>query len=185
MNSVLAAIALFTLSACASVSERIADAQPYSDMINWPDEYLPEDADFYVHNKIEIDAEPEVIWQILIDAENWPDWYRGAFDVAITNSPSPVLLSDSVFTWNTMGLDFTSVITEFDAPYRLSWVSERSFIKGYHAWLIIPGENGATLLVTDESQTGFFAHLQSIFQKDKLRDLHDEWLLQIKRKAEA
>ncbi len=174
---------LFFIAGCASVSKRIAEAQPYINEINWPAEYLPEAATFYVHNKIEIDAAPQVVWDILIQAESWPQWYSGAAEVDIKTPGNTELEADSVFSWKTMGLRFESSVREFEPPYRLSWESRKSSIRGYHAWLIIPTDKGS-LLITDESQKGWLAVLESVFQPDKLGRLHDIWLTEIKRKAE-
>jgi len=82
-----------------------------------------------------------------------------------------------------MGLDFTSTIKEFEAPYRLSWESDKKSIRGYHAWLIIPTENGCQL-ITSEAQHGFMTFLQKVFVPNKLERLHNEWLTQIKYKSE-
>lgn len=184
MRLLILLLLILTASGCASVAKRVQQAQPYSAQINWPENYAPADAVFYVHNKILIDASPERIWQVLIQAETWPSWYQGALNVEVINSDTGLLEADSVFKWKTMGLNFTSKITEFEQPYRLSWESDRSFIRGYHAWLLVP-QGDKTLLVTDESQHGALAYLQSIFQPNKLHGLHDVWLSNIKQKAES
>ena len=178
----LLSISLF--SGCASVDEWIAKGQPYTGQINWPERYKPEDATFFIHNRIEIEAPPEVIWEELIQAELWPEWYEGAENVQITSSEGSNLEADSIFTWRTMDLNFTSTIEEFEPPYRLSWESRKSSIQGYHAWLIVPTEDGA-IVVTDESQTGWLAVLQGIFVPNKLHRLHDIWLAELKARAEA
>jgi uncharacterized protein YndB with AHSA1/START domain len=152
--------------------------------INWPDKYEPQKAKFFVHNEIFIEASAKEIWDILIQAETWPNWYEGAFNVKVINSNDGKLDSNSVFTWKTMGLNFKSTITEFEPPHRLSWESEKKSIQGYHAWLIIPTENGCRV-ITDESQHGFLTFLQKVFQPNKLHRLHDIWLMEIKNKAEA
>lgn len=160
------------------------------DEIRWPARYEPKDATFFVHNEIEIDAPPQAVWDVLIRAESWPEWYTGASDVKIVDGPgageaggAAVLSAGAVFTWTTMDLDFTSTIHEFETPYRLSWESRKSTIQGYHAWLLVPTPRG-TRLITDESQHGILAWMQGIFIPNKLRKLHDVWLGQIKRRAE-
>jgi uncharacterized protein YndB with AHSA1/START domain len=152
--------------------------------INWPARYLPEDAAFFVHNEIEIAAAPEDVWAELIEAEGWPGWYEGASGVKVEGSEGGRLRPGASFAWRTMDLDFVSVITEFDPPKRLSWESRKWAIQGYHAWLLIPTAGG-TRLVTDESQHGVLAVLQGIFIPNKLGRLHDVWLAEIKKRAEA
>ncbi|MEM1297036.1 MAG: SRPBCC family protein [Verrucomicrobiota bacterium] len=84
--------------------------------VRWPELYQPERTPFLVQNEIEIAASPEAIWEILAEAESWPTWYEGAIGVKVKDSPNGRLRKDSVFSWNTMGIDFESVVTEFAPP---------------------------------------------------------------------
>jgi uncharacterized protein YndB with AHSA1/START domain len=152
--------------------------------IHWPAEYEPSKAKFFVHNRINVNASPEIVWELLIDAEKWPQWYNGASDLALQDTLSDKLGSGSVFTWRTMGLNFESTITEFVPYSRLSWESMKNSIRGYHAWLIIPTESGCTV-ITEESQFGWLTFFEKLFQPNKLRRLHDVWLEEIKRIAES
>ncbi|HEX8876541.1 MAG TPA: SRPBCC domain-containing protein [Phycisphaerales bacterium] len=154
------------------------------DAIRWPERYQPSKATFFVHNEIEIDAPPQAVWDVLIQAEAWPSWYEGATDVKVIDAPDGRLTARSSFSWRTMDLDFVSRVTEFDPPYRLSWESRKSTIQGYHAWLLVPTARG-TRVITDESQFGMLASLQGIFIPNKLRRLHDIWLSNLKQRAEA
>lgn len=156
---------------------------PNSKEIYWPDSYMPEESKFFVHNEIDINASPEIVWSVLIQADEWETYYRGASNLQLPKQSNGRLSENSVFTWNTMGLNFTSTIKEFEAPYRLSWESNKKSIRGYHAWLILPTDYGCKL-VTSESQHGFMTFLQKIFVPNKLEGLHDEWLTQIKIKSE-
>ena len=169
---------------CYSHKKSIESSLPHSQNINWPAEYEPAKAKFFVHNEIDIQAPPQAVWKILIDAENSPTWYEGAANVLIQGDSSEQLSTDAVFTWRTMGLDFTSTIKEFSPPFRLSWESRKKSIKGYHAWLIIPTDQGCKL-ITDESQYGWLTFIQKSFVPNKLRKLHDTWLAEIKHKAES
>ena len=182
-NSVLLAIALCLVS-CVSTKKKVDAGDPYTQQINWPEAYNPEEAGFFVHNAIDIKASPETVRNILIQAETWPNWYEGAENVAIIRPEDMnILLNDSAFTWKTMGLNFESVITEYEPYSRLSWESKKSSIKGYHAWLIVPTEDGCKL-ITQESQTGFLTSMQKVFQPKKLEKLHQIWLEEIMQKAE-
>lgn len=173
----------FLCSGCVSLGEAVQQSNDAPGAINWPADYAPDEADFFVHNRIEINAPPETVWNVILEAETWPDWYEGAFNVDVKGE-SDILDADSVFTWKTMGLNFESRITEFEPYSRLSWESKRRVIRGYHAWLLVPTDTGTTL-ITDESQHGFLAYMQRIFQRNKLRRLHDVWLAEIKARAES
>ncbi|MEM9364290.1 MAG: SRPBCC domain-containing protein [Bacteroidota bacterium] len=177
-------IVLTLFGSCTSTKKKIVLSQPYPSQINWPKDYTPEEAGFFVHNEIDVKATPEKVWNILLAAETWPEWYEGATNVNITSSNDGILKEDSVFQWKTMGLNFESTIQEFEPYSRLSWVSIKKSIKGYHAWLIIPTQDGCKL-VTEESQHGFLTFLEKTFQPKKLEKLHQLWLEKIKEKAEA
>ncbi|MEO1049902.1 MAG: SRPBCC domain-containing protein [Bacteroidota bacterium] len=171
------------LMSCYAKKKAIESGRPYNQQINWPEQYVPEQSKFYVHNKVDIEAPAEVVWDILLQAETWPEWYEGAANVKVQNSTDGRLKEGSVFTWKTMGLDFQSTIKEYVPNERLSWESRKKSIKAYHSWLIIPNENGVTL-VTDESQYGWLTFLEKTFQRKKLQRIHDIWLAEIKKKAE-
>ena len=171
------------LASCYSVKNSVKRSYPNSQKINWPEAFIPEESRFFVHNEIDINASPEAVWNTLIHAEAWEEYYEGASCVVLIDNNTGKLEKNAVFSWNTMGLDFTSTVEEFEAPYRLSWESTRKSIRGYHAWLIIPTETGSKL-ITSEAQHGFLTLLQKVFVPNKLKGLHDEWLAQIKLKSE-
>lgn len=162
-------------SGCYSTKKTVNKAQPYSSQINWPNEYQPADADFYVHNKLQVDAKPEEIWQLLVDAENWPNWYEGMTDVTVLDSESGQITAKSELKFSTMGQNFEATIKEFQPFSRLAWETVNDDLRAYHAWLIIPNEKGS-LIITDEVQKGKLAKLQKLFLPNKLRKLHDKWL---------
>ncbi len=189
-TTILPGLVLVTLlTGCANVAplgspeNRLRKAGP-SDEINWPTGYLPEDATFVVHNEIHIAAPPAAIWEVLVNAEAWPEWYDGASALQMRKPDSGPLGPGAEFEWRTMGFRFVSVIHEFEPPYRLGWESRRRGLKGYHAWLIVPTTAGSKV-VTAETQYGLLANLQKIFQPRKLHGLHDDWLSQLKALAES
>ncbi len=179
----LLSISALSATGCYSVKKSVERSYPNSQEIFWPDDYQPEESKFFVHNEIDIAASAETVWTVLIQADEWENYYEGASNLNLIDNAEGRLSENSVFTWKTMGLGFTSTIQEFDAPCRLSWESNRKNIRGYHAWLIIPTENGCKL-ITSESQHGFMTLLQKAFVPKKLERLHDEWLAQIKLKSE-
>lgn len=172
------------LTGCYSVKRSVQNAQPYSSQIKWPADYQPGDADFYIHSKIQIDAKPEVIWDLLIKAEEWPNWYKGMKNVEILNSEPGVIEDTTELKFSTMGRSFQGKIREFVVNERLAWETLNNNLNAYHAWLILPTEKGC-LLITDEVQKGKLAKLQKAFLPNKLRKLHDVWLAEFKRKSES
>ena len=64
----------------------IEDIQRRSAHIHWPQNIVPEQADLFAHNDIVIAAPPGKIWEHLIHATAWPDWYSNASDVTVNAS---------------------------------------------------------------------------------------------------
>lgn len=152
--------------------------------INWPGRYHPANSKFFVHNEIQINAPAEKIWSVLTEALQWETWYKGAKNLQLIPPGDSILNSRSVFTWQTMGLRFTSTIQQFQPHRVLAWESRKKSIQGYHVWLILPHEAGCRV-ITEESQNGWLTFFEKTFQRKKLHRLHDEWLRQLKKKAEA
>ena len=67
----------------------IEDIQRRSAHIHWPEGIVPEQADLFAHNDIVIAAPAEKVWEHLIQATTWPDWYSNASDVTV-NAPRMV-----------------------------------------------------------------------------------------------
>lgn len=152
-------------------------------LINWPADFDPKVSDFYVHNEIEIQASPEVVWQLLINASEWNSWYDGIRNIEFENPKQVTLEKNTKVFWNSMGQALNNSIVEFDPIATLSWQFIESKIQGYHAWIIIPTNKGCRV-ITDESQTGKLAKLQKVFIPKKLLKQHDHWLQMLKLEAE-
>jgi uncharacterized protein YndB with AHSA1/START domain len=173
----------FLFSWCCCLISYALNSQSIVDKINWPPNYEPAESKFYVQNEIEIEAPPELVWQILIDARRWPSWYSGAKSVTFPNQADSNLIANTEFRWKTMGLKFASRIKEYEPGRYLAWESKKKSIRGYHVWLIIPVSQGCKV-VTAESQNGWLTFFEKTFQPKKLKKLHDVWLLELKQKSE-
>jgi hypothetical protein len=56
---------------------------------------------------LQIDAPCERVWQRIIEATKWPEWYPNSKDVRILDGSSR-LAAGSVFRWKTFGLPLKS-----------------------------------------------------------------------------
>lgn len=157
---------------------------PASNLIVWPDEFNPATTKWYVYNEIEINAKPETVWNILIDAQQWHLFYKGVQSAVTYFDTSALALRNNLqFNMHTMGLRLTPVVKEYIPNERLAWEVRRTNLTGYHAWVLVPAANGCRL-ITAEAQNGFLTTMQKIFQPNKLLKLHDTWLRVIKQRAE-
>jgi DinB superfamily len=158
---------------------------PANNLVVWPDEFNPVKAKWYVYNEIEINAKPEVVWDILIDAKKWHTFYDGAQSaIEFFDTTASVLKNGLTFKFHTMGLKLQPVMKEFIPNERMAWEVRRKNLTAYHAWVIVPTANGCRL-ITPEAQNGYLTFLQKVFQPNKLLKLHDKWLKLIKQRAEG
>lgn len=181
-------ISLSTTISAQVNSGKSFKTKKYDHTINyvvWPNEFNPEKAKWYVYNEIEINAKPEVVWNILIDAKKWHTFYKGVESpIQFIDSDANTLKFGLAFKMHTMGLQLEPVIKEFIPNERMAWEVRRGNLTAYHAWVIVPIENGCKL-ITPEAQNGFLTFLQKVFQPNKLLNLHEHWLEAIKARAEG
>lgn len=177
MTKFIFAFALFTVTFSLLAQENRTAS------IEWPEKFEPNNSKFYVENEVEINASPEIVWPLLIDALKWESWYEGAKDVSLKDKTESTLKSNTVFEWKTMGLKFESTVEQYE-PYRLlAWESKKKSIQSFHVWLIIPTEKGCKV-ITAESQNGWLTFFEKTFQSKKLKRLHYIWLAELKTKSE-
>lgn len=181
---ILFVAAICLLSACYSHKKVVNAGLPYSNDILWPDGYKPAESRFFVPNEITINASPQTVWDILIDAEQWHNFYDIASGLKIENTTNAKLSPSALFTWFPAG-KFTSTVKQFKPPYELAWYAEDDNMKMtvYHAWLIIPTENGCKV-VTQESQNGPRTFWEKTFVPKMVLKHHQKWLEGIKKTAE-
>jgi hypothetical protein len=91
----------------------IEDIQRRSAHIHWPHGIVPEQADLFAHNDIVIAAPAAKIWEHLIRAAAWPEWYSNASDITV-NAPGRLLGGGVTFDWVTFGAHIHSTIHEFE-----------------------------------------------------------------------
>jgi hypothetical protein len=157
--------------------------------IHWPEGFNPEKADLFSHNELVIHASCEKIWNHIVDATKWPEWYPNSKGVHIAGDSS-VLAHDTLFHWTTFGLPLESKVHEFVPYSRIGWYgyapgttpsAEHSF---YHTWFLTPVGN-ACRVVTDEVGMGpDAAHLRETDESLMHRG-HDLWLATLKWVSEG
>jgi hypothetical protein len=146
--------------------------------ILWPERFKPADHPIHSYNELRIAASPEAIWQKLIDARHWPDWYPNSQNVRI-DGPEPALTQGSRFVWETFGVTVKSRVLVCEPFSDLGWDAEEMLgWRGFHGWKIIP-QDGACLVVTEEVQNGVAATLIKSQLRKKLLQEHQNWLVKL------
>jgi len=151
--------------------------------IDWPLGFKPTGADLFAHNEIVINAEPEVIWQHLIAATAWPDWYSNARHVVV-NDPSELLADGVTFDWTTFGMQIASTVAEFVPVARLGWYGVGEGLHAYHTWLLVPRERG-TYIVMEEVGLGDSAKQLAQSNPGHMHRGHDLWNISLKFLCES
>jgi uncharacterized protein YndB with AHSA1/START domain len=74
--------------------------------IFWPKGIEPRDFRVHSYNSIFINAPKQKVWEVLINASEWPKWYPNSKDVKIKNDSVLKMLTE--FVWQTFGLTVRS-----------------------------------------------------------------------------
>jgi uncharacterized protein YndB with AHSA1/START domain len=154
--------------------------------IHWPPGFDPRKADLFSHNKLLINASCERVWQHIIEASKWPEWYPNSRDVRIVNDSSSVLRDGTVFRWTTFGLPLESKIREFVPFSRIGWYgcAPGSGPTFYHTWYLSRRGNGC-LVATDEVGNGRDAANLRQTDEGLMHRGHDLWLATLRWVAES
>lgn len=163
----------------------LKDVAKASPLIQWPKGFEPASADAYVHNDIWIKAPAAVIWDNLVRAPEWPQWYSNSADVSVDGPDRARLTANSVFRWKTFGFPIQSRVDEFVIGKRLSWFGEGGpDFRAYHTWLIVEKAGGCEV-ITEETQLGAAAIQFNLAQPTAMFDAHHWWLAALKARCES
>ncbi len=151
--------------------------------IVWPAQHDPASAPVFAHNAVDIAAQPETVWSLLIDCVMWPSWYKHCTDVSILRG-GPLLTAASKFRFKTLGFFFEPEIETFE-PYReLSWSAKGpAGTSGAHTWYIEESSGGCRV-ITEEAQRGLLLAVIGRRTRRILLASHEEWLRALKELAE-
>jgi hypothetical protein len=152
---------------------------PRPTLTGWPTGLEPHRSEVFTHNEVVVAATPERVWDLLVDAQRWPDWYRNAHRVRLPRG-RPRLDAGTVFTWITFVVPLTSTVVDFEPRERLGWTFKGPGIRGYHGWLLRPSGEG-TLVVTEETQRGLLPRLLWPVLKPVLWLGHQYWLRRLSK----
>jgi len=155
-----------------------------SPAIHWAKGFEPQKADLFAHNEITIDATCNAVWNHIVRAEQWPDWYPNAKHVQLAAGERE-LAKGSVFQWTTFGIAIESKVDEFVPPARLSWFgyapgTAPSF---YHTWYLEP-RGTSCHVVTEEVGVGANPKQLRETNETLMHRGHDLWLATLKWIAE-
>lgn len=103
---------------------------------------------------IDIDAPPEVVWNLLTDIVNWPRWNPDVTEARLSGDLAP----GSEFVWKAGPGTIRSTLLEVEPPESIAWSGRTMGIEAVHIWSIEPNGSGSTLS-TSESWRGLLPRL--------------------------
>jgi predicted SnoaL-like aldol condensation-catalyzing enzyme/uncharacterized protein YndB with AHSA1/START domain len=156
--------------------------------VAWPHQYDPKTSAIYALNDIDVSAPPEVVWKLLVDAENWSSYFPAENQVKILTA-EPELARGTKYSRVTVGFPMHLIVTEYVPGRRLAWSTlvdgDETGSSAYHGWVITPTDNGCHVLSEETQQGPFF--LEELGRKNPgaLYRYHQEWVENLARAAEA
>jgi uncharacterized protein YndB with AHSA1/START domain len=156
--------------------------------VNWPHQFDPKISAIYALNEIDVNAPPEVVWKLLVDAKNWSSYFPAEDQVKIL-SGEPELALGTKYSRVTVGFLMNLIVTEYVPGRRISWSTlvdgDETGSSAFHGWVITPTDNGCHVLSEETQQGPFF--LEELGRKNPgaLYRYHQEWVESLGRAAEA
>ncbi len=157
------------------------------DRVIWPEAYDPRISAIYALNDIDVKAPPEVVWQLLVDAERWSGYFPPEDQVRITDGGTELAMG-TTFSRVTVGFPMSLTITEFVPFRRLAWATtvdrDEAGSTAYHGWVITPAADGCHVLTEETQQGDFFVEEIGRKRPGALFRYHQEWVERLARAAE-
>jgi len=129
--------------------------------------------------EIEIAGPPEIVWDVLTDFEQWPQWNPDVKSMSFAGPVAP----GSEFKWKAGPGTIVSTLEAVEPLRRISWRGRTMSIKAMHEWHLEP-RAGGTLVQTEESFSGLLARLFRGSLQKTLDKSTSEGLEHLKREAE-
>ena len=129
--------------------------------------------------EIEIAGPPEIVWDVLTDFEQWPQWNPDVKSMSFAGPVAP----GSEFKWKAGPGTIVSTLEAVEPLRRISWRGRTMSIKAMHEWHL-ESRDGGTLVKTEESFSGLLARLFRGSLQKTLDKSTSEGLEHLKREAE-
>jgi uncharacterized protein YndB with AHSA1/START domain len=127
----------------------------------------------------------EAVWQHIVDARLWPDWYPNAQGVRQLDGAHS-LAPDVRWRWTTLGLAIESRVQEFVPDRRLGGFggTPGEAPAFYHSWLLTPEGDGCRVAM-EEAGVGPGAVAFREADEGRMHRGHELWLARLKWVAEG
>jgi uncharacterized protein YndB with AHSA1/START domain len=157
------------------------------DHVIYPPEYDPRISAIYALNEIDVKAPAEVVWKLLVEAENWSSYFPPEDQVKISSGERELALGTR-YRRVTIGFPMTPVVTECVNGRRLSWSTtvdgDETGSTAFHGWVITPTDEGCHVLSEETQQGPWFLEQLGHKHPGGLYAYHQDWVEALARAAE-
>jgi len=129
--------------------------------------------------QIDIRATPEVVWGVLADIDNWPNWNPDVKEAKLTGG----LKVGSIFRWKSGPGTITSTLEEVESPREIGWSGRSMGVIAVHVHRLEPSGEG-TKVHAEESFDGLMARVFKGAARKTLQKGIDGILASLKKEAE-
>lgn len=158
------------------------------DKVIWPERFDPKISAIYALNDIDVKAPPEIVWRLLVEAENWSSYFPPEDQVKILSDGSELVLGTR-YSRVTVGFPMSLVITECEPFRRLAWATtvdgDETGSTAYHGWVITPTAEGCHILTEETQQGPWFLDMLGRQHPGGLYSYHQDWVERLAHAAEA
>ncbi len=137
------------------------------------------DAPVFSEGRIEVDASPETVWDVLADIASWPTWNPDVESIALQGPVD----EGSVFRWKAGPGTIVSTLRRVDRPRVLGWTGRTMGVRAKHVWRFEPSGRGTTVSMR-ESFDGLVARLLRTRLQQQLDATTPKGLEALKAEAE-
>jgi hypothetical protein len=140
---------------------------------------IDENAPVIAKAEIEINAKPELVWDIMTAIERWQDWNPDVKWASLEGE----LSEGTKFQWKAGPGKITSRFQKVERPNLLAWSGKTFGIFAIHIWQMEP-QDGRTVVKTEESWDGLIVHIFRKSMQKKLDESINSGLQYLKIEAE-
>jgi uncharacterized protein YndB with AHSA1/START domain len=177
-----------------------SDRAQRSPDVHWPTALSLQTSEMFAHNEIEIDASCATVWNRIVQARLWPQWFPSSGRVKIKGD-SQMLQKNTKFSWSGFDLPLENRFESFSPPTdskvieyvpesRIGWVSyATSTVYGpicdsYHNWFLTSTSAERCHVIFEEVATGLAAQHARGNYVEILHLSHQRWLEALKKISE-
>lgn len=128
---------------------------------------------------IEVEAPPEVVWDVLTGFADWPRWNPDVKSMSFDGRLEP----GSTFRWKSGPGTIVSTLEEVDPPRRVRWRGRTMSIAALHEYRLEP-RDGGTHVETEETFSGRLARLMRGWLQKTLDRALEQGLEHLKAESE-